>query len=326
MLRSDFKESMKKQMYKSFYEGEQYDKYVPQYKNLLKMENSTAAYEKSTSIIGEGVLEETVEGQDAPVRNVKEAWTTLGKNRSFKERYIITKEAQDDLQQVKGVLKKKAYGWGNMWETTKDELAAKIFNYGSIAAGNAVFNNAIANGVLADSTGNLIYDSRALFVLDGAVGVEHPTKALNYYHNHGGALALTSSNFQTMYNLMAVTNSFNEDGEKISLKPDTLLIPPSLKFTADVLMNSTNVPGSNNNDKNVLKSIVNVVEWDKLTDADGWFLGCKGKGLIFQDRMGIEIDFFEDKRSKNWEATCMGRAGVRVDNWRFWVAANTSTS
>lgn len=325
MLRSDFAESMKKHMYLSFLEGEQYDDYKPQYKNLFKVEKSTAAYEKSTSIIGEGVLEETTEGQDAPVREVKEGWTTLGKNRSFKERFIITKENQDDLQQVKDILKKKAYNWGNMWETTKDELAAKVYNYGSIAAGNAVFNNAIPN-VVSDSTGNLTYDSRALFVVDGNTSVEHPTKAGNYYHNHGGALSLTTTNFKTMYNLMKVTNSFNEDGEKVSLKPDTLLIPPSLAFTADVLINSTLLPGGGNNDKNTLKGIVKVVEWDKLTDTDGWFLICKGKGLVFQDRMGIEIDFFEDKRSKNWEATCMGRAGVRVDNWRYVVAANTATT
>jgi hypothetical protein len=322
MLRAEFAESMKKHMYKSFYEGEQYDKYEPKYKELFKAEKSTAAYEKSTSIIGEGVLEETTEGQDAPVREVKEGWTTLGKNRSFKERLIITKENQDDLQQVKDILKKKAYNWGNMWETTKDELAAKFFNYGSIAAGDAVFNNAIPN-VVSDSTGNLCFDSKALFNLTGDA---RTTKAGNTYYNHGGALSLTATNFKTMYNLMAVTNSYNEDGEKISLKPDTLLIPPALHFTADVLINSTLVPGSGNNDKNSLKGIVNVVEWDKLTDADGWFLICKGKGIVFQDRMGIEIDFFEDKRSKNWEATCMGRAGVRVDNWRFVTAANTSTT
>ncbi len=322
MLRADFAESMKKDMYISFLEGQQYDKYVPQYENLFKIEKSTAAYEKSTSIIGEGVLEETIEGQDAPVREVKEGWTTLGKNRSFKERFIITKENQDDLQKVKNILKKKAHGWGNMWETTKDELAAKVFNYGSLAAGHAIFNNAIPN-VVSDSTGNKIYDGYPLFNLSGNA---RTTKAGNTYYNHGGALELTAANFKTLYNLMAVTNAYNEDGERISLKPDTLLIPPSLHFTADVIINSTLVPGSANNDRNSLKGIVDIVEWAKLSDSDGWFLGVRGKGIVFQKRMGIEIDFFEDKRSKNWEATCMGRAGVRIDNWRFWVAANTSTT
>jgi len=322
MLRSDFAESMKKDMYKSFLEGVQYDDYKPKYQEIFKVENSTAAYEKSTSIIGQGELTETIEGQDAPVREAKEGWTTLGKNRSFKEAYVITRENQDDLQKVRGILKKLAYGWGSNWETTKDTLAAKFFNFGAIAAGNAVFNNAIPN-VIADATGNLIYDSIALFNLTAN---SRTTKAGNTYYNHVGALGLTTANIITAYNLMAVTNAYNEDGNKITLTPDTLLIPPGLAFTADVIINSTLLPGGANNDINTLKGKLNVIEWPALTDTDGWFLGKAKKGLVFQNRMGLEIDFFEDKKSKNWEATCMARAGVRADNWRFWIAANVETT
>lgn len=74
-----------------------------------------------------------------------------------------------------------------------------------------------------------------------------------------------------------------------------LYIPPALEFLADRLVNSVNLPGTADNDRNPIKArrqwtiIVNP----RLTDADAWFLvaGSKARhGLTFYRRVAINME------------------------------------
>jgi hypothetical protein len=72
----------------------------------------------------------------------------------------------------------------------------------------------------------------------------------------------------------------------------TLVIPPTLEFLADRLINSTGLPGSADNDRNPIKSLRSwkIVVNPRLTDTDAWFLVASQKsqhGLTFYRRVPI---------------------------------------
>ena len=74
-----------------------------------------------------------------------------------------------------------------------------------------------------------------------------------------------------------------------------LLIPPNLEFLADRLLNSVNLPGSADNDRNPIKSrrTWTIVVNPRLTDTDAWFLIAKNKtnhGLTFYRRTPITLE------------------------------------
>ena len=72
---------------------------------------------------------------------------------------------------------------------------------------------------------------------------------------------------------MTNTNNYNERGEKVALKPDLLLVPPALRFTARTILESEKEVNSVNNDINPVQNLVQMLEWQYLTDTDGWLLG-----------------------------------------------------
>ena len=84
-----------------------------------------------------------------------------------------------------------------------------------------------------------------------------------------------------------------------------LLVPPQLEMLADRLINSTGLPGSNDNDRNSIKARRNIriVVNPHLTDPDAWFLIAANKGLtglINIDRLGITMaPAMQDARTGN---------------------------
>lgn len=74
-----------------------------------------------------------------------------------------------------------------------------------------------------------------------------------------------------------------------------LIVPPSLEFLADRLINSTGLPGSSDNDRNPIKArrTWEIIVNPRLTDADAWFLIAGNKsqhGLTFYRRTPITLE------------------------------------
>ncbi len=73
-----------------------------------------------------------------------------------------------------------------------------------------------------------------------------------------------------------------------------LYIPPALEFLADRLVNSVQLPGSADNDKNPLKRRTwEIVVNPRLTDTDAWFLVAANKSqhmLTFYRRVPISLE------------------------------------
>ena len=322
-FRSQFTELMQRDMYAWFLES--YDTFSPVYPQIFKVEQMAGGFDQGTSGIGLGKLSERSEGDQIVASNAMEGYTVVCKARDFSDSFYMTMEFVEDStpEKIANVMKGFAATWGEGVVSTKEAFAAKFFKYGGYTAGrHDTFDNSIT-GVVTDGSGDLIYDGKPFFALSGN---NHPAKNGSTYYNSLGALSLTSANLQTAYTLMTATNNRNERGEIVSIKPDILLIPPQLHFTAKTLLESELIVGAANNDKNAVQNLVQPVEWQYLSDTDGWFLGKKQKGLKFYERKSPVIDFYQDEKDKKYYATIDTRFGAVVDNWRYWVAANISTS
>lgn len=322
VTRSQFTELMQRDMYGWFLE--RYDTHSPVYPQVFRVEEMVGGFDQTTTGLGMGQLSERKEGNDIIASNPLEGYTVIVKARTFSDSFGLTMEFVEDTppEKISNIVRAYAQTWAEGVVSTKETFAAKFFNRGGFTAGDDVFNNSIT-GVVTDPTGDLIYDGKPFFALTGN---NHPAKDGSTYYNSLGALALSTANLQTAYNLMTNTNNRNERGEIIQIMPDTLLIPASLRFTAKTILESELLPGVANNDKNVVQNMVQPIEWQYLTDTDGWFLGCRQKGLVFRERKSPVIDFYQDEVSKKYYATIDTRFGAVVDNWRYWVASNISTS
>lgn len=309
--RSQFTEAMKKDMYAYFWE--KYDDTPPVHQELFEVVSSDAAYEKFTSAIGLGELLEKPEGEDLQSDAPMESYTIVCKNRSFGRLVRFSYETIKDSKKVSNMLSTTVGTWGRMVPITKEKFYAKFFNNG--VNDNDVFNNNIT-GVIDDPSADKIYDG------DNWFSTSHTSRAGTDYSNYSSVNALSHTNLQTVWQTYHQTNNRDERDEIIQLSADVLLLPAALKFTAQVILNSTLLPGSMDNDTNVMASILGTMEWQYLTDADGWFMGKKKAGLMATDREDVTLDFWQDETSKDFFASIFTRFGGCVTNWRYWYANN----
>lgn len=110
----------------------------------------------------------------------------------------------------------------------------------------------------------------------------------------GGTLLLNRANLETAITNYRKQTTTDPDGNtvKLGLVADTLLVPPDLEMTARRLLNSQLIPGSADNDINVLKSSLDIVVGDFLTSTSIWYV-LKRKwvnGLTLQKVIGPPPD------------------------------------
>lgn len=94
---------------------------------------------------------------------------------------------------------------------------------------------------------------------------------------------------------------FKDDrGKPMGIVPDTLVVPPDLKWTAMELLQSVyatdEVAGKTEGRKNVLKGSLGLIVSPYLSDSNDWFLLCTKraiKPIIFQSRIPIEFSALE---------------------------------
>ncbi len=104
-----------------------------------------------------------------------------------------------------------------------------------------------------------IYDGSALFT-SGAP------------HSNLGASALSTSAMQS--GVTAMREQTNFAGKRLGLRPNFLIVPPELEWTAMVVTKSAGVPGSNNNDINPMMGYVTPIVSPQLSNTSQWFFSA----------------------------------------------------
>lgn len=88
--------------------------------------------------------------------------------------------------------------------------------------------------------------------------------------NDIGALTLSEANLEIAMKL--ASEQVDERGLKIQMMPDVLVVPRALQYTAQKIIKSAQMPGTDFNDINPMQNQFKVVVLDYLTDQNNWFL------------------------------------------------------
>lgn len=326
MDRSSFIKGMAADMHEWFWEAadpfyKSHKKLYPKFMTVKPLSDIKGAFAQITSAIGINRLPEKKENAAITEFNPSEGFTVYLAKKRFYGKSPVSFELNEDFPRIREFL--RDYIKSNMpqaIENTKEWLATDLFNYGGYTSGADIFNNATLNNT--PSYGSLAYDAKPMITLSGN---NRTAKNGSTYYN-GLALALSMDNLKTAHTLFTATNAKMENGEPFDNSQDKILmVPQALELTSDQLINSTLIPGNNNNDKNPLKGAYEIIVNPRMSTATSWALVRK-EGLVMYVSDDPDFDFYEDKETKTLKATFGFTVALGVKNFRTVVGSNFPTS
>ncbi len=273
--------------------GEGYAEKPLEYPNLFRIEESDSAYEKYRELNGLPIWKENYEGQPINIAERSIGLEITIVNRRFDQGFKVTWEYVSDnkekLMKGKGITD-EARLLGRGCRVMQEITSAEIINKG--------FDNVGYDGV------PLFSEAHPL--TNGGTG-SNTTKTdteLNYTN-------LTKA-------ITAMSGQTDNTGIKIQVKADGLFVASDLYFTALTLINSALVPGTNNNDKNVIGKVAPLtVHQMSYFDNGIWVLKDSSiDNLIFLWR---EQPIFDKERIQGTYDTRvfgLARWGVGYRDWR----------
>lgn len=181
-------------------------------------------------------------------------------HKAFTKGFMIGRELFDDEQY--GQMKKmaKALARAGRAKVEKDAMLTLI------------------NGFKKE--GHAIYDGEALF------SNAHPLADSDKKGKNLATGALTEANLKKAMQIMRET--VDEAGNLVQFIPDTLVVPPALEHVAKVIINSSQVPGSGDNDVNTVKGAMKI----KVMDYLGATAGGSDTAWFIMDSSRHEMNFF----------------------------------
>lgn len=300
----------------------------PVYEQLVELEeigidniDAVLGGMKGTTALGMGEPKERRPGQQFDEGRPGEGYTWYLKIREYAESLSIPYGLVDHLDtRVGDYVAKQIASWGEGFKIVEEKFVAGMFMKGTLTAGSAdYFDGSFAQN--ADPYPKFIYDGLPFF--DGAHTQAAGTAT---FSNIATSSALSAANLQTAYTTMTSTNAKNERNQDITIRPDVLVVPPALKFSAEQILNSTLLPGSANNDINPVNGLLRPVVWRYLTDdATQWILGQSMKGIKVV-RSPIQVVAWDDPSRQLMRVAVKRQFGAAVTNWRHWYSADKADS
>ena len=209
-------------------------------------------------------------------------------------------------------IKRRASNMADSFNTSIETDAANIFINGFTDSGTNRMG-ASTNG--ADSVGLL------------STAHSHSPANTNNTQANESTLALTLDNLDTTRQAM---RNFTDDRDQLlGVTPDLLLVPPELERTATQLVSERAIyePGSAQYDLNIFSGRFRPVVWDRLTDANAWFLidsTLMKQHLIWQWRIRPEFAEAEDFDGLTAKFRGYMRYGIGWTDWRWIYGQNPS--
>jgi phage major head subunit gpT-like protein len=266
----------------------------PMYPRIFNVMNSNKAFEKDTAVGGIGQLEEVNELGPIPYEDATPQWDVTYVHRKFAKGRMVSQEMIDDEKFT--LIQRLPKTLATAKTRTMETAAADVLNYGFTAGG----------GGLAAFTGG---DSLALF------STAHVNREGTVTQSNRITTALTQSSLQTV--ITAMKTRRDSKNQIIHFNPDTLIVPPALEFAARVILETTQITNSANNDINPVKGALNLIVWPYLTSTTAWFvIDSQAHELNFFKRKdeGVKGPVYEfDTEAAKWKAVC--RFSVGFSDW-----------
>jgi len=263
--------------------GKAYAEHPVEYTSLFDTNKSTKAFEEDLGITSFGLAQTKDEGGSISYDEENQAFLTRYNHVVYGLGFIITREmVEDDQYATVGDRRSRALAFS--MRQTKETVASNVYN--------RAFNSAYTGGD----------------------GVEMISSA---HINHAGgtwsntlATAADLSEASLEQACIDIMKYTNDRGLKISVMPQSLIIPSDLIFEAERILQTPYRVGTGDNDINAIKQMgkfpggVKVNHY--LTDADAWFIRTNVQdGLKCFDRraMSFAIDNDFDTENAKFKAT-----------------------
>ena len=273
-----------------------YKEIQPVYSKIFNMRSSKRKYEKITGFSGFGSLALKEEGVNLTYDDPYQGYDTTFTHLTYGLAFRVTMEMQNDDQY--DVIKRMPASLAETVVRYKDTTCAGIFN-------NGFSYTATSNAFMSGGDAVEMFDS------------VHPLAGGGTYANIITAADLSVTSLEEALYTMRLT--VGDRNELIDLEPKYLLIPPQMERTAHELIRSQGRPDTANRADNWLNTQgLQIIVWNRLTDADTWFLLTEKSrhNLIMYNRMELETDSDRDFNTKDHIYSVLTRFSVGWADWR----------
>jgi len=220
---------------------------LEQWRDVFKAQDVSDLYSEEGRMAGIGLPSKLEDGEGIGTQDP--VWDTTKK--LTQERY--------------GTGYRFTHGWKkfNRWD-----LAEKLSNNLGIVMreGKDIDCSTIYNS--ATGTDFLGYDGLALASTAHTCLDDAGTTYSNYLNAALGVTSLATARLR-------FRKSVKDDGQRLVIKPDMLVVNPDLEFTANELTKSTGKVDSADNNINIHKGAFGTYVYDRLTSTTSWFLLAK---------------------------------------------------
>ena len=214
--------------------------YVPQ---IYTVENSKKAQEFSKGVGSMGLMDKWSDsGNQVSYETVYAGYTQTWTHEKFSKGLKIERELMDDALYPE--VKNRVQTLADSLYYTRQYWAAYMFN---------------------NATSYVGPDSVAF------ASASHPLGPNNsaVWSNYDSSKALDAENVEAIR--VEMMEWKDDKGNILAVNPDTLIVPPALRKAALVIADSDGEPDTSDNNVNIWRGAVKVIEWKFLTNSSRWF-------------------------------------------------------
>jgi len=218
---------------------------------------------------------------------------------------VARKLADDDLF---GIMDNKPRQMGISVARTREKKAASIFNTAFTATASTTSGVSGGDGVSLCSS-------------------SHPYSPDDATTQDNSGTSALSATVVEATRRIGKRSIFNDRGEILNVNYDTILCTSDVEETAWEIINSTGQVETANNNRNFHQGKYNLMVWDRLSDANNWFmLDSKLMKLFFMWCERVKPDFNYDRDFDTLVAkwSVYGRWNAWYGDWRPIYGHNVS--
>lgn len=248
--------------------GAAYKLYDTKYDKILDVKvPDDRAYEEDVMMSNLGLAQVKTQGAAVTYDSGQQMFTTRYPHIQYGLGFVITQEMMDD-----GVALK-------MGQTFAEALKQSMLRSREIVASNVYVNGFSSSYLMEGGDGVCLFSSA------------HPTAGANFSNVPSSAASLSEASLEQM--VIDVMNYKDNRGQIITVKPDKLVIPIALQFTAHRILKSVLQNNTADNATNALRDMGmlpgGVVVDPYLTSTTNWFVKTDQQGLNFFNRKDITL-------------------------------------
>lgn len=263
--------------------GKAYTEYPVEHDKLFEKYSSSRAWEEDVGVSSFGLLGVKTEAGGINYDTEKQGFTTRYTHVVYALGFTISREIfEDDQYDIVG--QRKAQGLAFSSRQTKEVVAANVYN--------RAFNTAFTFG-----------DGKEL------LNSTRPNIAGGTWSNII-ATAADISEAALEQAFIDIAGYTNDRGLKVSIKPQSILVPYQLDFEVNKIMKTEYEVGTNNNTVNIVRGRFpgGIVMNHYLTDPDAWFIRTNAPhGMKHFERRADQFDMDNDFDTENAKFKVTGR-------------------